>query len=58
MVSVDHTGGELLLAAPQQQVPRVLARTHLIDVFPVHATVAEAAAGSAGHSRRTAMPAI
>jgi hypothetical protein len=58
MVSVDHTGGELLLAAPQQQVPRVLALTRLIDVFPVHATVAGAAAGSAGHSRRTAIPAM
>lgn len=58
MVSVDHTGGELLLAAPQQQVLRVLTLTRLIDVFPVHATVAGAAAGSAGHSRRTAMPAI
>jgi len=27
MVSVDHTGGELLLAAPQQQVLRVLTLT-------------------------------
>ena len=50
--------GELLLAAPQQQVLRVLTLTRLIDVFPVHATVAEAAADSAGHSRRTAMPVI
>ncbi len=53
-----NAGGELLLAAPQQQVLRVLTLTRLIDVFPVHATVAEAAAGSAGRSRRMAMPVI
>ncbi len=49
-----QAGGELLLAAPQTQVLRVLTLTRLIDVFPVHATVAEAAA-----SRRvTAGPAL
>jgi anti-sigma B factor antagonist len=46
-----HAGGELLLAAPQPQVLRVLTLTRLIDVFTVHASVAEAA-GSAGHPPR------
>jgi anti-anti-sigma factor len=45
-----HTQGDLLLAAPQDQVLRVLTLTRLIDVFPVHASVEEAA----GHARRTA----
>lgn len=36
-------GGDLLLAAPQQQVIRVLALTRLLDVFPVHACVDDAA---------------
>ncbi len=36
-------GGDLLLAAPQRQVLRILALTRLIDVFPVHASVGEAA---------------
>jgi len=43
-----QAGGNLLLAAPRQQVLRVLTLTRLVDVFPVHATVAEAA----GHYRR------
>ena len=47
-----QAGGELLLAAPQQQVLQVLTLTRLIDVFPVHATVAEAA----GSRRVTAAP--
>jgi anti-sigma B factor antagonist len=37
-----HAGGDLLLAAPRQQVLRVLALTRLIDVFSVHASVDEA----------------
>jgi anti-sigma B factor antagonist len=37
-----HAGGDLMLAAPQQQVLRVLAITRLHDVFSVHADVAEA----------------
>jgi anti-sigma B factor antagonist len=41
-----QAGGELLLAAPRQQVLRVLTLTRLIDVFPVHVTVAEAAGRS------------
>lgn len=51
-----HAGGDLLLAAPQQQVLRVLTLTRLIDVFPVHACVEEAA-HSAGRSRPAAGPA-
>jgi anti-anti-sigma factor len=48
-----HAGGDLLLAAPQQQVLRVLTLTRLIDVFSVHASVDEAAS-DAGRSRRAA----
>ena len=48
-------GGELLLAAPQQRVLRVLAITRLAGEFSVHASVEEAA-GSAGRSRREAVP--
>jgi anti-sigma B factor antagonist len=50
-----HAGGDLLLAAPRQQVLRVLTLTRLIDVFPVHASVEEAAS-SAGRLRRAAAP--
>ena len=42
-----RAGCDLLLAAPQQQVLRMLAVTRLIDVFAVHAGVDEAA-GMAG----------
>ena len=45
-----HAGGDLLLASPQREVLRVLTVTRLIDIFPVHASVDEAA----GHARRTA----
>lgn len=44
------TGGDLLLAAPRQQVLNVLAITRLADAFSIHASVDEAAA-SAGSSR-------
>jgi anti-sigma B factor antagonist len=43
-----QAGGDLLLAAPRQQVLRVLTLTRLIDAFSVHASVDEAA----GNSRR------
>jgi len=52
-----YAGGELLLAAPQQQVLRVLTLTRLIDVFPVHASVAEAVC-SAGRAPEVAMPVL
>ena len=52
-----YAGAELLLAAPQQQVLRVLTLTRLLDVFPVHATVAEAA-GGAGRSPQAAVPVL
>jgi anti-sigma B factor antagonist len=42
-----RAGGDLLLAAPQQQVLRVLTVTRLVDAFPIHASVGEAV-GSAG----------
>jgi anti-sigma B factor antagonist len=38
-----RAGHDLLLAAPQQQVLRMLALTRLIDVFAVHACVDQAA---------------
>jgi len=38
-----RAGGNLVLAAPQQQVRRVLAITRLADAFAVHASVDEAA---------------
>ena len=47
-----HAGGDLLLAAPQQQVLRVLVLTRLIEVFSVHAS-ADQAAGN----RRSSWPA-
>jgi anti-sigma B factor antagonist len=51
-----HAGGDLLLAAPQLQVLRLLALARLIDVFSVHASV-EQAADAAECSRRAAAPA-
>ncbi len=50
-----RAGGDLLLAAPQDQVLRVLAVIHLADVFSVHASVDEAA-GSTAHFRQAAVP--
>ena len=50
-----QAGGDLLLAAPQQRVLRILAITCLVGEFSVHASVEEAA-GSAGRSRRAAVP--
>jgi anti-sigma B factor antagonist len=51
-----QAGGDLVLAAPQQRVLRVLAVSRQIEVFQVHASVAEAA-GNAGRSQRPAAPA-
>ena len=50
-----HAAGDLLLAAPQHQVLRVLTLTRLIDVFPVYASVDEAAR-TAGLTRQAAAP--
>jgi anti-sigma B factor antagonist len=47
-------GGDLLLAAPRQEVVRVLALTRLVDVFTVHNSVEEAI-GSAESSRQVAL---
>ena len=38
-----QVGGDLILAAPQQTVMRVLATTRLTDAFSVYGTVEEAA---------------
>ena len=54
-VQARRAGGDLLLAAPQEQVLRVLAVIRLAEVFPVHASVEEAA-GRAARSRRAAVP--
>jgi anti-sigma B factor antagonist len=43
-------GGQLLLAAPQPRVLRMLTLTRLIDVLPVHASVDEAS----GRTRKAA----
>ncbi len=50
-----NAGGDLLLAAPQRQVRRVLAIIWEADGFDVHASVAEAAA-SAGASWQALVP--
>jgi len=50
-----NAGGDLLLAAPQGLVRRVLAIIWEVDGFAVHASVAEAAAGAEG-SRQTVVP--
>ncbi len=50
-----HAGGDLLLAAPQQPVLRVLAITCPVDNFSVHASVEEAAA-NARRARRVVVP--
>jgi anti-sigma B factor antagonist len=50
-----NAGGDLLLAAPQRRVRRVLAIIWEVDGFAVHASVAEAAA-SAGASWQAVMP--
>ena len=49
--------GDLLLAAPQHQVLRVLTLTRLIDVFPTYASVGEAAR-TAGLTRQAAAPVV
>jgi anti-sigma B factor antagonist len=50
-----HAVGDLLLAAPQQPVLRVLAATGLVEDFSMHASVEEAAA-NARRSRRVVVP--
>lgn len=52
-----RAGGDLLLAAPQEQVLRILTVTRLIDVFSVHACVDEAA-GMHGMPQRPAVQVI
>jgi anti-anti-sigma regulatory factor len=41
-----ESGGDLSLAAPQQQVCRVLEITGLIDVFSVYPSVKQAVSGA------------
>src|SRR5512146_1574660 len=50
-----NAGGDLLLAAPQRRVRRVLAILRELDGFAVHASVADAAA-SAGASWQAVAP--
>jgi anti-sigma B factor antagonist len=49
-----HAGGDLLLAAPQRQVQRILAITRLTEVFSVHPCVEDAA----GFPRQSPAPVI
>ena len=51
-VQARQAGGDLLLAAPRDQVLRVLGVIRLAEVFSVHASVEQAA----GRSRRAAVP--
>jgi anti-sigma B factor antagonist len=51
------TGGDLLLAAPQPQVLRLLTLTRLVEVFPIHASV-ERAASWAESSTPVATPVL
>ena len=53
-----HAGGDLLLAAPQQQVLRVLVLTRLIEVFSVHASVDQAAGNGQPSRPATGSPAV
>jgi anti-sigma B factor antagonist len=50
-----NAGGDLLLAAPQRLVRRVLAISSSVDGFGIYASVARAAA-SAGASRQVVVP--
>jgi anti-sigma B factor antagonist len=50
-----QAGGELVLAAPQRNVMRVLAIIRLSEAFSVYATVEEAV-GQPGHFKERAMP--
>jgi anti-sigma B factor antagonist len=50
-----QAGGELILAAPQRNVMRVLTVIRLAEAFSVYATVEEAAV-EAGHFKERAMP--
>jgi anti-anti-sigma factor len=50
-----HAGGDLLLAAPQPQMRRILAMTRLTEVFSVHACV-EDAVGFPGRFPAAAAP--
>ena len=47
---------DLLLAAPRQQVLKVLTITRLVDDFRVHASVDEAVGSLGGGARRAVMP--
>jgi anti-sigma B factor antagonist len=53
-----HTGGALVLAAPQRQVRRVLALTGQAGAFSVHADAAEAIASMGGSVAVTAVAAL
>jgi anti-sigma B factor antagonist len=50
-----QAGGELILAAPQRNVMRILTVIRLAEAFSVYASVQEAA-GEAGHFKERAMP--
>jgi anti-sigma B factor antagonist len=47
-----RAGGDVLLAAPQHQVLRILALTRMLDDFSVHASIDEAARRSVSYPLR------
>jgi anti-sigma B factor antagonist len=51
-----QAGGELVLAAPQRRVMRVLAIIRQAEAFSVYPTVGEAAGEAAGHFKEGATP--
>jgi anti-sigma B factor antagonist len=52
------SGGDLCLAAPQQNVRRMLEVTGLIDVFSVYPTVEEAVSGARSRRHRVPLAAV
>jgi anti-sigma B factor antagonist len=53
-----HTGSDLVLAAPQRQVRRILALTQQADAFSLHADVAEAIGTMGGFAAVAAVTAL
>jgi anti-sigma B factor antagonist len=51
-----HAGGEVVLAAAQPQVTRLLTLIRLIDAFPVHSSVDEAACQDKNPQRAASSP--
>ena len=52
----QHAGGEVVLAAAQPQVTRLLTLVRLIDAFPIHSSVDEAACRDKNPQRAASSP--